>query len=959
MARTYTPIEPPDVTVIVETVTQTPTVSAAVLPPCIVGPCYEIVEIINSDGSTNADAEVTLPAIIRSDEVDPTVGYNFAGGTAFTIEVNNGAPVSINLTTGLPGAGITPTQVVSYINGLSIDNLLAEVVPGETTNYQIVQLRTTQAGASKTIALESVDAVINGQLGGEFHDIDKHGLTQFDQSYMDIHTQNFPNPNDLDVDELVYDPDDIDVYIDIGTLTALSLDSAVERYGNGAIESPDDGDSDGLTPYIDIPLAATPTSNGATPTAVYDLNSTEDQCTVQGGATGDVPPAPVITADGTLVLSVDGSQPQEVELTSGMDLTAVAAEINKYFPNVATVAGGGGDELHLTSQLKGSESTIYIYPAPSSTAQTLTDLALTTVTGYKFGTWFPVLPNDEFYVAGTLVGVVTKVFPTGGADTRIRLDREIPESTYPVGGGTLYNFHFVSKNLTGRLPNILNTEPTPELYIDADGDVHIKHNIVRDNVGVPMFPGVAPVYIGYKALRVDVSADAEEPRLIEITSDDDITAQLGEIRTDNPLAFAVWLCRNYGSPDNVVYALGIGETSDDLPDGTLDAYTNAFELLENWDIYTIVTLTQSEAVHELGKAHVVTMSNPDNKSERIYFGTLERPTRAPDTVAISGTEGVTTGVADELNGNKPGLTQALQDIGVDPTNLDPTGTDPEDVYLDIEQDDNHYRVQSITGQVITVVDGTGQSWNTDGFYDSGNLPTPLINESWSLKARGAELVLTNGSPDKQAIARAISDTCYGFGSKRVFMGYPGNATIPDTGGLEQLLSSYYIASIHAGQIAAQVPQQPFSYMRVPAVTQVRGSTDYFSRDQLNVIAGGGCWIWFQETPSSGVQVRHQLSTDVSTVINRELSITKAIDYAAKFVRQNLRPMVGRFNITEETLEMCGTIMDGCCSYLTEDLKVFNNCTYTGFQIVDVDELEVIMEIELKYPLNKITVRIRV
>ena len=48
MAKTYTPIAPPDVEVRVETVTLTHTVIPAVLPAVVIGPCYEIVEVLNS-----------------------------------------------------------------------------------------------------------------------------------------------------------------------------------------------------------------------------------------------------------------------------------------------------------------------------------------------------------------------------------------------------------------------------------------------------------------------------------------------------------------------------------------------------------------------------------------------------------------------------------------------------------------------------------------------------------------------------------------------------------------------------------------------------------------------------------------------------------------------------------------------------------------------------------------------
>jgi hypothetical protein len=57
--------------------------------------------------------------------------------------------------------------------------------------------------------------------------------------------------------------------------------------------------------------------------------------------------------------------------------------------------------------------------------------------------------------------------------------------------------------------------------------------------------------------------------------------------------------------------------------------------------------------------------------------------------------------------------------------------------------------------------------------------------------------------------------------------------------------------------------------------------------------------------------------------------------------------------------MIASITDGCCVYLTEDLKVLEDCTYSSIAVIDVDEIEVIMDITPYWPNNKITIRIRV
>jgi hypothetical protein len=970
MSSSYTELPPPDVQVIVETVTQTPTVSPAVLPAVVVGPCYEIIEVLNSDGSLNTNAQVFLPATVKSVLLDLTADIGLGAGDDFDIAVNGGPDYTFT------GANVpspnTPAVVAAYINNdLAVPGLRAVVLESATAGWGYLLLETTGSGSTQTIEMENTAAGIIAGLGGEFHDIDKSGSTQYEQWLTEFTPRYYPNPNNLDTDELDYVTDNIVVFMDIGTtnLVELSKTGCIERYGTAQMAFVDDGDGDGVSPilrfYSVFPPGAnaTPDSDNVTsPEDCADLNTGEAICEIVASN-----PFVALTSDGILRLSIDGSQIQEVELTAGMALLGpggIIEEINKYFPfGAASENPPASAVLGLESLLDGSEGSIYI--DPGSTASILAELFLTA--GYYFGTWHAVKKQDKIWVNGTYYGTVTKVFAEvisgGDTYTEVKLDTEWPESTFPTVAAGSENFYIRSENLTEAVPTAGSGEPAPELYVSDQGDISAKHNILRDTDGVPMFPGNGELYMGYNALRVDVSADAEVPAIVEISSDDDITANLGEIRPDNPLAFSAWLCRTLGCPDRVMYALGVGATSADLPDGTLTAYSSGFDYLEGWDVYTVVPLTQNEQVHDLGKAHVDSMSLPANKGERIYFGTIEKPERAPDTVAISGTAGNSTGVTNEFNSGRPGLTQALIDLGIDITKLDPSVyTDAEEVFLDIESDAINYRVQSISGQFITLVKaGVAPipAWNQDGFYSITDLPTPLVGEAWSLKVRGAELVTAGGLPDKQAISRAIADICSGYGDKRVFIGYPESTTLSDTNGLEQLLPSYYLAAITAGQIAQQAPQQPFSYMQVPGAIAVRGSTDFFTRGQLNVMAGGGCWIWFQETPNSAVEVRHQLSTDTSTKLNRELSLTKAIDYTSKFIRKNLRPLVGRFNITEELLEMIASITDGCCVYLTEDLKVLEDCTYSAISVIDVDEIEVIMDITPYWPNNKITIRIRV
>jgi hypothetical protein len=84
------------------------------------------------------------------------------------------------------------------------------------------------------------------------------------------------------------------------------------------------------------------------------------------------------------------------------------------------------------------------------------------------------------------------------------------------------------------------------------------------------------------------------------------------------------------------------------------------------------------------------------------------------------------------------------------------------------------------------------------------------------------------------------------------------------------------------------------------------------------MAGGGTYILMQEVAGGPVFSRHQLATDVTTVETRELSITKVVDFSAKFLRLGVRRFIGRQNINEVFLDTVGTAVQGMLQFLTEN-----------------------------------------
>ena len=120
---------------------------------------------------------------------------------------------------------------------------------------------------------------------------------------------------------------------------------------------------------------------------------------------------------------------------------------------------------------------------------------------------------------------------------------------------------------------------------------------------------------------------------------------------------------------------------------------------------------------------------------------------------------------------------------------------------------------------------------------------------------------------------------------------------------EIMVPGYYFACAVAGATQAYPPQRGFTNMSFAGFVKVSGTNDTFSESQMDIIASGGTMIVIQPNVTSALTVRHQLTTDMTSVETREYSVTKDVDYMAKMARNTFRPYIGKYVINDATLEM--------------------------------------------------------
>ena len=622
--------------------------------------------------------------------------------------------------------------------------------------------------------------------------------------------------------------------------------------------------------------------------------------------------------------------------TADLEQTLALAEILTQINNTlgSGFATDASNYVKLTSTTDGYESKIEI---GNGTANT--DLGFTTG-GIDYGAPFTPKVGDAVWADGELIGYIAVVMP-GGNNNQLKLDREIPYSSTSDLGYTYY--YIQSEGIPDSLPA---DRPKPDLVIGTGGEVQLKHDFLRDTEGAPI-EATGSLIIAYNALRLDVSPAASEPGLLNLDDTDDLEDALAPINTDNPLALMLYFML-VNAPGVTVSGIGVSATSSSNPDGTSAAYSSALDFLAAEEVYALAPATQDEAIHQLFMAHVDAQSEPDAKGERIVFICPEMPGEGLPELAVSGTDGDSTATTNEFDTKIASLAADVLAAGVDPVGTIPV---TDGLYLDIATDTKKYNISSISGTKITIRVSFAPGENDDSFYSTDNLPSTLISETFSINVRGADLVDSNGDPAYTDIAEAYQGLGEVYANRRVIMVAPQEvgATIDS---VEQRIPGYYLCAAIAGMVGQQPPQQGFTNYPIVGFTRPFGSNDVFTETQMNIGAAGGTYWVTQEVAGGALTCRHQLTTDLTSIETRELSITKVVDFVAKFMRAGLRNFIGKFNITQPFLDTLSTVVQGQLSFLTESGVIVGGDLNNIVQDSDAPDTVLIdTTLDVPYPCN--------
>ena len=190
-------------------------------------------------------------------------------------------------------------------------------------------------------------------------------------------------------------------------------------------------------------------------------------------------------------------------------------------------------------------------------------------------------------------------------------------------------------------------------------------------------------------------------------------------------------------------------------------------------------------------------------------------------------------------------------------------------------------------------------------------------------------------------------------NQRVVVIYPDKAVYQISSGMEVEVNSGVIASAIAGLEYGNPVQQPLTRAALPSqFKSVIGVP--MTRVEKNKLASNGVMIL--ENSGGNVVIRHQLTTAMAASETREMSITRIVDYTAKYLRNSLEGYIGKRNIDAETLvTMEATLRDAKNRLIAE--RVVKEVTISEImQVEDApDTLAFTVTVQPPFPCNRVEI----
>ena len=443
----------------------------------------------------------------------------------------------------------------------------------------------------------------------------------------------------------------------------------------------------------------------------------------------------------------------------------------------------------------------------------------------------------------------------------------------------------------------------------------------------------ATVYLSYRALRRDIAND-----FLTITSQSNAEAKIGKVNINNPMSVAASLIASAVS--DMSYRILPIETDD------ANGYRQALDILStNEDIYVIVPLTNDKDVVSAYASHCTTLSEPEKSKWRIMYASQEMPStkvmvEINDGQLVKGSTDTECYIKDTANGMFVTNNARVTD------------------FVDIYNASNSYQYSLQIIEVLneSVVTCSTTKWmrTSEGYSELEDKVTVASQEA--VKYEVVRVL------DTQGVADAISGIANSFKNKRLRLVYPDTIML-NINSVSEMVPSYYLCVTLGAMRAGYPPHQGFSTIGLSGISRVLRANNMFSDDQLADMAGNGVFWVVQDTPEELPYVLYQTTTDNTQLETAEDSCVAVVDYASRYLKINLKNVLGRYNVNTISVNYVKTVINSVLDDMTSTSYQYIGPILTGAELLSVetegDKIKPTVHIEIPYPVNGVDVTLQV
>jgi hypothetical protein len=440
---------------------------------------------------------------------------------------------------------------------------------------------------------------------------------------------------------------------------------------------------------------------------------------------------------------------------------------------------------------------------------------------------------------------------------------------------------------------------------------------------VPFKTGVGTL----KALFRAVYPPESDDRLFLVEDQSDIVSVAGVIDPRNPVAFGAQKALIAAEDSPVWILLTDGESAED--------FSAALETIENRDdTYSIALMTDDVLVMGVGVAHV----NGSSSQSKMHWRRLYVGSDSPGEYTLLGLKSNQSNYSATISASEGG-----------------------NVYVVAEEGTNFTASNVESGSIFRL--NTGERYIVGEVVSDNELLLETGPES-PISSPVAFTVLSPNTPRSQA--DYIISRSRALGNRRCMHVWCEGATTEGSSGTSTVSSKFFAAEI-AGLRSKLLPHQGLSRRGLYAASSATPMFARYSQSLLNEIAANGTAIVMQDSESSGLYLRHQLTTNPNDgLLYYEDSVGVNIDSVSFHIKSVLDGYVGKYNVNSKTVNAIQSILESVLSELT----TVDEGDQFGPQIIDIarlqisipagqaDTLAILVQVYVPVPLNKILVTLQ-